>query len=463
MSPSISARLLRTQSDERLAAAAAQGHERAFEALVVRYRKPLIRYARRLGLGEARGEDVVQQALMRAWVSLQGGAEVRDVSAWLYRIVHNAAVDALRGPCEGYEQLGDAAGDVAATRANPESAVAVRETLAGIAALPGLQREALLCTAVEGRSNEQAAAALGVTTGAVRGLVYRARVALRAGATAITPPSVLGWAVGAGRRGPGLTEQLTSAEAAGAGAGVATGILLKGGAVLLTAGAIVVSAATVRHGSPSVRRPTVAVSTADVPRGAGAGPSSVLAVDGGRHAARSGGERVGPEAVTGTGAGAGLLAVGGGGPRPSPVGTGAPTTASPRQPSPGTVETSPQEAHFNAAESGAGPTPSGAGSREAPSESKPAPGAGAEGPSKPSGTEAESGGAGGSKGSEGAHDEGESGPTGSSDDGSSDDAEPNGEHSGEASSPGSAGSGSETKTSDDRHSTEPGQVETRDN
>jgi hypothetical protein len=45
--PSPSVTLLRTQSDDRLVALAAAGHERAFEAIVERYRRSLIRSARR--------------------------------------------------------------------------------------------------------------------------------------------------------------------------------------------------------------------------------------------------------------------------------------------------------------------------------------------------------------------------------------------------------------------------------
>ena len=259
MSPSANARVSQTQSDERLAAAAGEGDESAFEALVLRYRQPLLCYSRRLGLSEARAEDVAQQSLMRAWISLQRGVAVMNVSAWLYRIAHNATIDALRGPAESHEQLTDAASEMTAVNADPERAVAMREIFADLAALPDMQREALLCTAVEGRSNEQAALALGVSGGAVRGLVYRARAALRAAATAVTPPSVLGWVRAAGRRGSGLADRLTTVEAGGAGASVATGGLIKAGAVMLAAGAIVVGVATVRHaptGSGGVHHPS---------------------------------------------------------------------------------------------------------------------------------------------------------------------------------------------------------------
>ncbi len=267
MSRSANARVSQTQSDERLAAAAGEGDESAFEALVLRYRQPLLCYSRRLGLSEARAEDVVQQSLMRAWVSLQRGVAVINISAWLYRIAHNATIDAQRGLAESHEQLTAVASEITAVNADPERAVALREIFADLAALPNMQREALLCTAVEGRSNEQTALALGVSGGAVRGLVYRARAALRAAATAVTPPSVLGWLRAAGRRGSAVTDRLTTAEAGGAGAGVATGGLIKAGAVMLAAGAMVVGVATVRHaptGSGGVHDPSRA--DADVAR-----------------------------------------------------------------------------------------------------------------------------------------------------------------------------------------------------
>ena len=73
MSPRVSIRLLATQPDERLVALARDGHERAFEALVRRYRRPLLRYCQRLRLSDARAEDVVQQALTKAGF---GGTQV---------------------------------------------------------------------------------------------------------------------------------------------------------------------------------------------------------------------------------------------------------------------------------------------------------------------------------------------------------------------------------------------------
>jgi hypothetical protein len=62
----------------------------------MRYRRPLLAYCRRLGLSESRAEDALQQALLQAWLALQGAAEVQALSPWLYRIVHNTAINVIR-------------------------------------------------------------------------------------------------------------------------------------------------------------------------------------------------------------------------------------------------------------------------------------------------------------------------------------------------------------------------------
>ena len=48
MKPWLSDTLLRTQTDERLVALTRAGHERAFAAIVERYRRPLVAFARRI-------------------------------------------------------------------------------------------------------------------------------------------------------------------------------------------------------------------------------------------------------------------------------------------------------------------------------------------------------------------------------------------------------------------------------
>src|SRR5215203_4996668 len=216
--PSPSSVLLRTQSDERLVVLARNGHERAFEAIVERYRGPLLRAARRY-LPEARAEDALQQAYLAAWSALQRGDEVRDLRAWLYRIVHNTALNQLRLSGYDYAQLEESLRGGEAPQEEMERRAVVRQTLTGLAALPERQREALLRIAVEGRSQEEVAVALGVSEGAVRQLVHRARLTLRAAATAVVPMPLAQWAAAAGASGAGPpTAERVAELVAGAGA-----------------------------------------------------------------------------------------------------------------------------------------------------------------------------------------------------------------------------------------------------
>ena len=234
MSPlALSLRFLQTQSDEQLAALARAGHERAFEALVRRYRRPLLAYCRRIGSPQTNPEDTLQQGLLQAWSAIRTGVEVREPRAWLYRIVHNVSISNHRRPVLVPVEMRDTAGANGADF-EAEQRMAARDALAGLAALPDLQREVMVGTAVDGMSHDELASALGLSSGAVRGLIYRARATLRAAAAAITPGPLISWALRSGSGpGSGFYEALAGGGTAGIG-----GILVKGGAIAATAGAI---------------------------------------------------------------------------------------------------------------------------------------------------------------------------------------------------------------------------------
>jgi RNA polymerase sigma factor (sigma-70 family) len=245
MSPRLPISLLAAQSDRRLVELVGEGHERAFEVLVKRYRRQLLRYCRRIGLSDSRAEDVLQHAFLQAWLALERGVEVRAPKPWLYRIVHNSAVNVIRSSREEHTELvDDALAD--SYGSDLESGLVVRETLSDVAALPPLQREAMLMSAVDGRSHEEVADALGITHGAVRGLLYRARSTLRDAAAALIPQPLVSWAAGAASRGTPTAERLTQLSAPGASAGVG-GMLVRAAAVAVTSAAVAVGVAVVPH------------------------------------------------------------------------------------------------------------------------------------------------------------------------------------------------------------------------
>lgn len=240
MSPQFPTVLLRAQSDERLARLAAQGSERAFEAIVERYRRPLMGYARRIA-GDSRAEDIVQSAFVNAWGRLCDGVEVRDLRAWLFRIVHNGALNAVRRASASDVELFEETPALSDLHAEVERRDELRRTLGGIAALPPQQREALVGVAVHGRRHHDVGIELGVTDGAVRMLLHRARTTMRAAATALTPWPLVAWLAGqpgaaaGGAAVGGAAAGGAGASGAGAGAGLLAGAGLKTAAVLTTA------------------------------------------------------------------------------------------------------------------------------------------------------------------------------------------------------------------------------------
>jgi len=235
----ISSTLLRTQSDARLVALTREGNERAFEMIVERYRRPLHGYCRRV-LSDSRAEDAVQQTFLNAWTSLRDGAEIRDLRPWLYRIAHNTALNAAKRAGYDYDELRESlASPYEGHDDELERRRIMRETLAGLAALPERQREALLQTVIAGHSQEAVAVALGVTDGAVRQLVHRARTTLRAAATAVTPLPLVAWLASA-ESASALTAQRVGEIALGGGAAGIASVLAKGGTAVVVAGAIAV-------------------------------------------------------------------------------------------------------------------------------------------------------------------------------------------------------------------------------
>jgi RNA polymerase sigma factor (sigma-70 family) len=168
------------------------GSEPAFEAIVGRYRAPLLRYCRRI-LPDTRAEDAVQQAFVSAFDAMRRDDAHIDLRPWLYRIAHNAALNALRDRSLKHAELDEEIDGVERPDQAMERRQGLRDVLGAVQALPERQRNAMVLRELEGRSYEEIAGTLGVTGGAVRQLLNRARTTLRAGVTAVTPFPMLLW------------------------------------------------------------------------------------------------------------------------------------------------------------------------------------------------------------------------------------------------------------------------------
>ena len=217
--------LLHTQSDERLVDLARAGNDRAFEAIVARYRRALLRFCRRL-LPPERAEDAVQQAFLNAYRAIGTGEAELNLRPWLYRIAHNASLSLLRQNGWSHEELHEELDGVPQPPQEVELSERLHEVMRAVRDLPERQRDAVVLRELEGRSYEEIAAALGVTGGAVRQLLNRARTNLRSAATAVTPLGLAELSAGGAAGAGGLTAAAklgTALVVAGAVAGGTTG------------------------------------------------------------------------------------------------------------------------------------------------------------------------------------------------------------------------------------------------
>lgn len=167
-------------SDNALVRAARLGDHDAFGELVDRHGPGMLRYARRLvGGSEADAGEVVQEAFISAWRSLDSFRGESTIRTWLFRLVHRRAVDLQRHrrptpiDDELLSRMLPTAGD------NPLQDVLNSELLEALQKaleeLPWNQRAAWLLREVEGLGYDEIALAMGTTVGSVRGHLHRGR------------------------------------------------------------------------------------------------------------------------------------------------------------------------------------------------------------------------------------------------------------------------------------------------
>ncbi len=161
---------------------------RSFQAVHDEFRPRVLRQLTRMvGAGEA--EDLTQSVMLKVSEGLAGFRGDASLSTWIHRIASNTALDLLRRKKLAPAAPADAQPDEIDDTPDPDTpsleAVAIRrETGACIRAfidrLPGNYRSVLMLSEVEGFTNEEIAAVLGLTIGTVKIRLHRAREKLRA-------------------------------------------------------------------------------------------------------------------------------------------------------------------------------------------------------------------------------------------------------------------------------------------
>ena len=160
---------------------AAAGDTRAFEAL---YRQNIGRVfgaiVRLTGGNEARADELVQEAFVRAWQRLGSFRFESAFSTWLYRLAVNTALMDLRSRA-GAEALEDAMPeqDTFAGADTVMRHATQLELERSIAKLPPRARAVLVLHDVEGWRHEDIANELGMAVGSSKAQLHRARGLLR--------------------------------------------------------------------------------------------------------------------------------------------------------------------------------------------------------------------------------------------------------------------------------------------
>lgn len=83
-------------SDEELVIKIRSENKELYAEIVNRYQNKLMRYATYLINNEEKAVDIVQEGLIKAYINLNGFNTNKKFSSWIYRIVHNEAINAVK-------------------------------------------------------------------------------------------------------------------------------------------------------------------------------------------------------------------------------------------------------------------------------------------------------------------------------------------------------------------------------
>ncbi len=180
-----------TDSEKLWLARSREGDVESFEKLIGRYQKTAYNVALRMMHHEEDAKDVTQEALIKAFKSIQSFRGDSGFSTWLYRILVNTCKDELRkrrGNTVSLEQgrqsdSGFEAIELADETFAPEvvlESVTTRQTInEAIRALPEQNRTAVILRDVQGYSYEDIGVLLGCPVGTVKSRINRGRHLLK--------------------------------------------------------------------------------------------------------------------------------------------------------------------------------------------------------------------------------------------------------------------------------------------
>jgi RNA polymerase sigma-70 factor (ECF subfamily) len=133
-------------------------------------------YARSMcGRDASEGDDLAQEALLKAWVGRASFTPGTNLKAWTFMILRNQFYSDKRRSWRQQQLDQETAEATLVAIDNPMDALELDELRRAIALLPDEQREALILIGAGGFSYEEVAEMSGAATGTIKSRVSRAR------------------------------------------------------------------------------------------------------------------------------------------------------------------------------------------------------------------------------------------------------------------------------------------------
>jgi len=162
-----------------------EGLQRSFHDIFIRYHDPIYRYLLGMVGDVEQAQDLTQDTFLKAYKAMRYLPDPA-LPAWLYRIATNTALDALRHR-RRLRWLPFAPGDeerwLDPTSDLPLQCAEQEAVGRALATLTPPQRACLLLRARDGLTLEEIAQAIGLSTGAAKMTLYRAKERFRAAYT----------------------------------------------------------------------------------------------------------------------------------------------------------------------------------------------------------------------------------------------------------------------------------------
>jgi RNA polymerase sigma-70 factor (ECF subfamily) len=159
--------------------AAIHGDREAFEMIIRTHSRPLFAIAYGILQNREEAEDAVQDALVKAWKSRWRVRDPEKFPAWLCMIVRHRSRDVFRKRRPVPEKNLEGHALSCPTSAGSDTTVIDQQLHSALAALPEVHRSALMLRYFEEMDYASIEKLLGLTNGALRGILGRALASLR--------------------------------------------------------------------------------------------------------------------------------------------------------------------------------------------------------------------------------------------------------------------------------------------